>query len=167
MLLNRSCGASAPLARQSRQNGPVRAAALNAPRACRQGAALASRVSPVVARSAARGRARAVRAHAFFGKIFKQDASENTRKKFQDRVDAINALEPKIQALSDGELRGMTEQFKQRVKRGESLESLLPEAFAVGGARAALARVCMIAARGRAAARPACVRSAALCMPRR
>jgi preprotein translocase subunit SecA len=64
--------------------------------------------------------------------MFKQDPSENTRKKYQDRVDAINALEPKIQAMSDEELRGMTEQFKQRVKRGESLDSLLPEAFAVG-----------------------------------
>ncbi|KIY99555.1 Protein translocase subunit secA, partial [Monoraphidium neglectum] len=63
--------------------------------------------------------------------MFKQDPSENTRKKYQDRVDAINALEPKIQAMSDEELRGMTEQFKQRVKRGESLDSLLPEAFAV------------------------------------
>src|SRR5919107_703618 len=45
-------------------------------------------------------------------------------------VDAINALEPSIQALSDDELRGQTELFRQRLANGEKLDSLLPEAFA-------------------------------------
>jgi preprotein translocase subunit SecA len=46
-------------------------------------------------------------------------------------VRAINALEPKIQALSDEELRGKTDEFRERVAKGESLDALLPEAFAV------------------------------------
>ena len=45
-------------------------------------------------------------------------------------VDAINALEPSIEALSDDELRGQTEWFKQRLENGERLDDLLPEAFA-------------------------------------
>lgn len=68
---------------------------------------------------------------AFFDKIFKQDPSEKTRRLYQERVDAINALEPMMQALSDDQLRAKTQEFKQRVARGETLESLLPEAFAV------------------------------------
>jgi preprotein translocase subunit SecA len=45
-------------------------------------------------------------------------------------VDAINALEPNIQALSDDELRGQTELFRQRLANGEKLDILIPEAFA-------------------------------------
>jgi preprotein translocase subunit SecA len=45
-------------------------------------------------------------------------------------VDAVNNLEASIQALSDDELRGQTELFRQRLAGGESLENLLPEAFA-------------------------------------
>jgi preprotein translocase subunit SecA len=45
-------------------------------------------------------------------------------------VDAVNALEPRIQALSDEELRGHTELFRQRLASGEKLDSLIPEAFA-------------------------------------
>jgi preprotein translocase subunit SecA len=45
-------------------------------------------------------------------------------------VDAVNNLEPSIQALSNDELRGQTELFRQRLANGESLDSLLPEAFA-------------------------------------
>ncbi|HEX3422906.1 MAG TPA: preprotein translocase subunit SecA [Sphingomicrobium sp.] len=45
-------------------------------------------------------------------------------------VDAVNNLEPSIQALSDDDLRGQTGLFRQRLAAGESLESLLPEAFA-------------------------------------
>lgn len=73
----------------------------------------------------------AVQTRAFFDKIFKQDPSDKTRKQYQERVDAINALEPLMQSLSDDQLRAKTQEFKQRVARGETLESLLPEAFAV------------------------------------
>jgi preprotein translocase subunit SecA len=55
-------------------------------------------------------------------------------------VQQINALEPEMQALSDDALRAKTEEFKQRYVKGESLEKLLPEAFAVvrEGSRRAL-----------------------------
>lgn len=52
-------------------------------------------------------------------------------RKYQKRVAVINSLEPTIQALSDDELRGKTAEFRERLERGESLDSLLPEAFAV------------------------------------
>src|SRR5215217_50171 len=45
-------------------------------------------------------------------------------------VEAINALEPSIQALSDDELRGQTILFRDRLANGEKLDKLLPEAFA-------------------------------------
>ncbi len=67
--------------------------------------------------------------------------SRNDRllKQYRRNVDAINALEAGIAALSDDELRNKTSQFKQRVQQGETLDALLPEAFAVvreGGRRA-------------------------------
>ena len=52
-------------------------------------------------------------------------------RKYQKRVAVINSFEPKIQALSDDELRGKTAEFKGRLDQGESLDCLLPEAFAV------------------------------------
>ncbi len=51
-------------------------------------------------------------------------------KKYQATVDKVNALEPSMQAKSDEELRALTAEFRQRSNNGESLESLLPEAFA-------------------------------------
>jgi len=45
-------------------------------------------------------------------------------------VDQINALEPKLQALSDAELRAKTDEFRERLKSGAKLDSLIPEAFA-------------------------------------
>jgi len=45
-------------------------------------------------------------------------------------VDAVNAFEPNIQALTDEELKGQTEKFRQRLANGEKLDELLPEAFA-------------------------------------
>jgi preprotein translocase subunit SecA len=67
--------------------------------------------------------------------------SRNDRllKQYRRNVDAINALEASLTGLSDDELRNKTEQFKQRVQQGETLDALLPEAFAVvreGGKRA-------------------------------
>ena len=59
--------------------------------------------------------------------------TENQRllKRLQPRVAQINALEPDVQALSDDELRARTVDFRERVARGESLDELLIEAFAV------------------------------------
>src|SRR5215831_2746798 len=42
----------------------------------------------------------------------------------------VNDLEPKMAALSDDELRGLTPQFRERLAKGETLDDLLPEAFA-------------------------------------
>ena len=63
-------------------------------------------------------------------KIF---GSRNDRliKQYSAVVRQINALESGISALSDDELRGKTTEFKARVANGESLDALLPEAFAV------------------------------------
>ncbi len=52
-------------------------------------------------------------------------------KKLQPLVDRINSLESEIKALSDEELKAKTSEFKERLERGESLDELLPEAFAV------------------------------------
>lgn len=73
-----------------------------------------------------------------FKKIF---GSRNERlvKQYSQKVAKINALEPQMQALSDEALRAKTAEFKQRYADGETLEQLLPEAFAVvreGGKRA-------------------------------
>ncbi|CAA7599706.1 preprotein translocase, SecA subunit [Acididesulfobacillus acetoxydans] len=52
-------------------------------------------------------------------------------KRYQKKVQVINSLEPSIHALSDEELRDKTVEFRGRLDRGESLDDLLPEAFAV------------------------------------
>jgi preprotein translocase subunit SecA len=51
-------------------------------------------------------------------------------KRYQARVPAINALEPQMEALSDEALRGKTAEFRARLDKGETLDALLPEAFA-------------------------------------
>jgi len=58
--------------------------------------------------------------------------SSNARyvKKLQPKVAAINALEPKFQAMSDAELKDQTRLFRQRLAEGETLDDLLNEAFA-------------------------------------
>ena len=58
--------------------------------------------------------------------------SQNERelKRLQPIVDQINALEPAMQALSDKELKAQTAVFKQRIEQGETLDDILPEAFA-------------------------------------
>ena len=59
--------------------------------------------------------------------------SSNARyvKKLQPKVDAINALEPEIQKLSDNQLKNKTHEFRERLQNGETLDDLLIEAFAV------------------------------------
>jgi preprotein translocase subunit SecA len=57
--------------------------------------------------------------------------NERLLRQMNKNVAKISALEPGLKALSDDELRGKTEEFKKRVADGESLDSLLPEAFAV------------------------------------
>jgi len=57
--------------------------------------------------------------------------NERELKRLQPLVDRINALEPQIAALSDQALAGKTVEFRQRFTQGESLDALLPDAFAV------------------------------------
>ncbi|MGH6645924.1 preprotein translocase subunit SecA [Aquabacterium sp.] len=57
--------------------------------------------------------------------------NERLLKQYRRVVEKINALEPSFEPLTDEQLRGKTEEFKQRVAKGESLDDLLPEAFAV------------------------------------
>jgi preprotein translocase subunit SecA len=52
-------------------------------------------------------------------------------KVLQQRVETVSALEPEIQRLSDTDLRGKTDEFRERLAGGETLDDLLPEAFAV------------------------------------
>ncbi|MCL2656191.1 MAG: preprotein translocase subunit SecA [Betaproteobacteria bacterium] len=63
-------------------------------------------------------------------KIF---GSRNERliRQYSQAVRAINALEPTVAPLSDEQLRAKTDEFKQRVANGETLDKILPEAFAV------------------------------------
>jgi len=57
--------------------------------------------------------------------------NERLLKGYRRVVQQINALEPQFEALDDGALRAKTQEFKARVAQGESLDALLPEAFAV------------------------------------
>jgi preprotein translocase subunit SecA len=59
--------------------------------------------------------------------------SRNDRllKTYRKTIERINALEPQYELLSDDELRGKTAEFKDRVGAGETLEAILPEAFAL------------------------------------
>jgi preprotein translocase subunit SecA len=73
----------------------------------------------------------------FLTKLF---GSRNDRllKQYRKTVARINAMEPEYEKLSDEALRAKTQEFKDRVAKGEALDELLPEAFAVvreGGKR--------------------------------
>jgi preprotein translocase subunit SecA len=52
-------------------------------------------------------------------------------KVLQQRVEAVSALEPEIEKLSDSDLREKTDEFRERLTGGETIDDLLPEAFAV------------------------------------
>lgn len=58
------------------------------------------------------------------------DPNKKYLKQFQPIVDEINALEEKIEKLSDDELKAQTPAFKKRLEEGETLDDILPEAFA-------------------------------------
>ncbi len=64
-----------------------------------------------------------------FNKLF-GSYSDRELKRINPLVDKIEKLEPQFAALSDGELRAKTGEFKERLDRGETLDDLLPEAFA-------------------------------------
>ena len=66
----------------------------------------------------------------FLKKIF-GDNNEKEIKRMMEYVDKINELEPSLEGLSDASLVAKTAYFKERIENGESLEDILPEAFAV------------------------------------
>jgi len=68
----------------------------------------------------------------FFDWLTKIFGSKNERelKKLWPVVDQINAFEPSMKALSDDDLKAQTLRFKERIEKGETLDELLPEAFA-------------------------------------
>jgi preprotein translocase subunit SecA len=64
-----------------------------------------------------------------FKKLFGSD-SDRYLAKIKPQIDKINSLEPTIAALTNDELRAQTAKFRQRLAAGETLDSILPEAFA-------------------------------------
>ena len=66
----------------------------------------------------------------FFEKIF-GTFSDKELKKIKPLADKVLALDSQMQALSDEQLKAKTAEFKQRLANGETLDDLLPEAFAV------------------------------------
>jgi preprotein translocase subunit SecA len=65
-----------------------------------------------------------------FSKVF-GTSHQREMKKIQPIVDKINSLEPAVQALSDADLKNKTVEFQNRLKNGETVFDILPEAFAV------------------------------------
>ncbi|WAT00162.1 preprotein translocase subunit SecA [Rouxiella chamberiensis] len=57
--------------------------------------------------------------------------NDRTLRRMRKVVDQVNRLEPEVQAMSDEQLRAKTDEFRARLAKGEVLESLIPEAFAV------------------------------------
>ena len=66
-----------------------------------------------------------------FIKRFLGDNNDKEIKRLQKTVDKINALEPTIKNYSDVQLADSTENFRERLKNGETLDDILPEAFAI------------------------------------
>ena len=66
-----------------------------------------------------------------FLKRFLGDNNDKEIARYREVVEKINALEPQMQNLTDDKLTGYTNKFKERLAEGESLDDLLPEAFAV------------------------------------
>src|SRR6266480_3660641 len=68
-------------------------------------------------------------AFTFLSKFF--DSNEKEIKKLQPLITQINALEESVKQLQDKEFPGKTQEFKERIAKGESLDNILPEAFAL------------------------------------
>ena len=66
-----------------------------------------------------------------FASRFFGSSNERKLRPYNKIVAEINALEPKFAALTDDQLKAMTPEFKKRLADGETLDDILPEAFAV------------------------------------
>jgi preprotein translocase subunit SecA len=113
----------------------VPAASLAARHAVRGAPAKATRGAPRPVRAP---RGSALRCDAFLDKIkkgvegaLKGDPAAKTQAKFQARVDAINAMEPVMKAMSDDQLRDKTKTLQKRARDGVDLDALLVESFAL------------------------------------
>ena len=113
----------------------VPAASLAARHAVRGAPAKATRGAPRPVRAP---RGSALRCDAFLDKIkkgvegaLKGDPAAKTQARYQARVDAINAMEPAMKALSDDQLRAKTETLRKRAREGVDLDALLVESFAL------------------------------------
>mgnify|MGYP006319292627 CR=1 FL=1 len=64
-----------------------------------------------------------------FDKMFGTHSARES-KRIMPLVDKVESLRPTMQELSDEQLRGKTKEYKERLKAGETLDDLLPEAYA-------------------------------------
>ncbi|GAB2234509.1 hypothetical protein Droror1_Dr00003764 [Drosera rotundifolia] len=95
-----------------------------------------NRNQSVILRARRKGRGRgavaAMGLGGLLGGIFKgTDTGEGTRQRYAETVRIVNGLEAEMEAMTDAELRERTGVLRERARRGESLDALLPEAFAV------------------------------------
>ena len=67
----------------------------------------------------------------FFKRFIFGQSSQDALTRYYQAVSVINTLEPTISTLSDEALKDKTTEFKDRLSKGETLEDLLPEAFAI------------------------------------
>jgi preprotein translocase subunit SecA len=66
----------------------------------------------------------------WLGRLFNSNSNEQVIRELQTDVDQINALEPEYEQLTNAQLRAKTDEFRRRLREGETLDDLLPEAFA-------------------------------------
>lgn len=66
----------------------------------------------------------------WLGRLFTGESNERVIDDLYTIVDQVNALEPQFEALTDDQLRAKTAEFRRRLREGETLDDLLPEAFA-------------------------------------
>ncbi|HEX6289854.1 MAG TPA: preprotein translocase subunit SecA [Herpetosiphonaceae bacterium] len=66
----------------------------------------------------------------WLGRLFSGDTTERVLNDLYAIVDQVNALEPEFEALTNEQLRAKTDEFRRRLREGETLDDLLPEAFA-------------------------------------
>ena len=69
---------------------------------------------------------------AFLSKLLGGGGEEKTLNSWQKFVDKINSLEPSFEQLDQNALRAKTLELKERLTQGETLDDMLPEAFAAG-----------------------------------
>src|ERR1044071_2146476 len=66
----------------------------------------------------------------WLGRLFSGDTTERVLNDLYAIVDQVNDLEPEFEALTNEQLRGKTDEFRRRLREGETLDDLLPEAYA-------------------------------------